>query len=238
MSATDIESLSTDQIIRMTYLSVQDIKVTVAQHQVRVTELETNVTSLQKQVYALQNIVNHREQDLRNLSVRITGVPLSEEEKATTDGRFLSKVVYDKLLVPVLNFAKSKGLIDRLPQLSNTVSICYRVGDPAAAVGSTPPIILKFASDAVRLAVLKAKRTSIPQPTAAEKFQGISRFSINEDLTPVTYKKMRELLGDERTNSVWTVEGRIRFTVPDDRSVYRVQSVFDTVDFILSKVKK
>lgn len=238
MSSVDIDGLSSDQIIRMTFHAVQDIKVTVAQQQIRVTQLETTVASLSQQVYTLQNTVNAREQESRKLSVRITGFPLTDEEKAATDGKFLSRAIYDRLLVPILNFAKSKSYIDRLPQLANTVSSCYRVGDPAAKVGSSPPIILKFCNDTVRLAILKSKRTSTPAPSVSEKAMGAVRYSINEDLTVNTYKKVRELLDDRRTKSVWTVEGRIRFTLPDDKKVYSVNSVFDSVDTIIHKIQK
>jgi hypothetical protein len=79
-------------------------------------------------VYDLQNIVNTREQELKSLSVRVTGFPFTEEEKASTDGKFLAKKIYDRILLPVLNQAKTKNHIERVPTVANTIQSCFRVG--------------------------------------------------------------------------------------------------------------
>jgi hypothetical protein len=56
-----------------------------------------------------------------------------------------------------------------------------------------------------------------------------------EDLTPPNYKKLVEVLGDDRIEKAWSVEGRLRFVlVGGDKSVKKVKSVFDSVDQIVS----
>jgi hypothetical protein len=188
-------------------------------------------------VYELQNVVNTREQELRGLSVRISGMPYTDEEKAATDGKFLSKKVYDKLLLPILNSAKSKNHIERIPSLASTIQHCYRVGATAArtGTGAPPPIVLKFTTEATRLTILKNKRNGIPSPPQDEKDLGILRYNITEDLTPPCYRLMKELNKHEDIAKVWTVDGRIRLLKKGSQTVFRVRSVFDSVESIVSK---
>jgi hypothetical protein len=122
------DDLTTDQMIKQIFASVKNIETSMSQMQNKVVVLEDNVAKLNKQVYDLQNIVNTREQELKSLSVRVTGFPFTEEEKASTDGKFLSKKIYDRILLPVLNQAKTKNHIERVPTVANTIQSCFRVG--------------------------------------------------------------------------------------------------------------
>lgn len=240
MSIVNLDDMTTDQVIRSIFHSVKNIEATLADQQKKVVVLENNVVTLNKQVYDLQNIVNLREQELRGLSIRISGLPFLEDEKSSTDVRLLPKRVYEKILSPLLLHAKNMNFIDKIPSLNNTIISCYRVGGTRATTntGSPPPIVMKLNNEAVRLAILKSKRTAMPTPSSAEKDMGINRFIISEDLTPNCYKKVKELQRDERTDKVWTVDGKIRFSLKDDKSVYRVYSIFDPVDVIIHKVQK
>jgi hypothetical protein len=52
---------------------------------------------------------------------------------------------------------------------------------------------------------------------------------------PSTYKKLTELLGDDRVEKAWSVEGRLRFVLMgNDKGVKKVKSVFDSVDQIVT----
>jgi hypothetical protein len=229
--------LSMEEMIRYIYKSMKRIEASNEKLESKVIVLESNVDQLNKKVLDLQNIVNAREQQLRGLSVRISGIPFSDEEKASTDGKFLTKKVYDKLLLPVLNHAKSRNNIERIPSMSNTIQQCYRVGAASArtGTGAPPPIVLKFSNEAIRLTVLKNKRNGIPSPPQEEKDMGIVRYNISEDLTPLCYKLMKELQRHEDVAKVWTVEGRIKIVLKGSQAVYSVRSVFDSVDAILAK---
>jgi hypothetical protein len=238
---------STEEMIKHIYASVKkiesieasvkNIEASMGQLKMKVVSLEKDVASLNKQVYDLQNVVNAREQELRGLSVRISGVPYTDEERASTDGKMLMKKVYDKLLLPVLNYAKTKNHIERIPSLANTVQQCYRVGAAAArtGTGAPPPIVLKFASEATRLTVLKNKRNGIPAPPQEEKDMGILRYNISEDLTPPCYRLVKDLNRHEDVAKVWTVDGRIRMLLKGSQTVHRVRSVFDSADSIVAK---
>jgi hypothetical protein len=55
-----------------------------------------------------------------------------------------------------------------------------------------------------------------------------------EDLTVPTFKKLSELLADDRVEKAWSTEGKIRFVLMgNDKSVKKVKSVFDPIDEIV-----
>ena len=97
-----------------------------------------------------------------------------------------------------------------------------------------PPVVVKIATDQLRLAILQSKRRGIPSPSPTEVDMGIRHFSIQEDLTPQAYSLLRELKRREEVNRAWTIGGKIRFTVTDSDRVHFVRSVFDKADTIIS----
>ena len=103
--------------------------------------------------------------------------------------------------------------------------------------GSPPPVVVKVASEQVRLAILQNKRRSTPPPSAAEKDMGIVRMSIVEDLTPQCYKTFRDLKRQEEVDKVWTTSGRIRFTLRGTDKVHLVRSVYDSIESILNRAQ-
>ena len=187
MAPISPDDLSTDEMIKHIFSSVNRMEATLNTQQQKITKLESNVDALNKQVFTLQNIVNSHEQEMRGLSVRITGFPYLDDEKASPDS-ILPKRLYERILAPILNHAKSVKHIDKVPSLINTVARCYRVGNPASPTNTAtpPPIVLKFSNDTVRLAVLRNKRLHTPVPSPEEKLISLKRFNISEDLTIVT----------------------------------------------------
>jgi len=242
----DPATLSTDEKINAIFTVMMELKnnnlrmqETINTHVKEIASLHNTVNSLNKEVYDLKNTVNNREQDCRSLNIRIIGVPYSEEEKAATDNKLLCKKVYDRILVPILTSAKAANIIDKIPSISNTIADCYRIGPlRIPGTGNPPHIILRFVDSTTRLAILKTKKTSTPKPNTTERDMGITRFIINEDLTPATYKKMLELKTQEEVEKVWTVEGRIRYTISGSSTVRKVRSSFDSIDTILSGAPK
>ena len=207
-----------------------------------VNDLSENVTSLNKEVLSLKEQANVREQQARGNSIRIFGLAVSEEEAEDTSGKVLSKRVYDFLIKPVLAAAKASKQIAVLPQQFNAISDVYRVrvGKVKAAIPGLPqdppapaPIIVKFSSLHIRLAFLRNKRASLPAVSETDKFFGVKYYSATEDLTGPTYKKMREMMDSSLVEKVWAYDGRLRFTVPGDKLVKRVKSVFSSVEDII-----
>jgi hypothetical protein len=231
--------LSTDDMIKHIFAAVNRIEATQAEHKVRITECEAKIEVLDRQVYELRNIVNMREQEQRNMSIRISGFPLLDDEKASTDAKFLAKKIYEKALYPVLAAAKAKNDIDKIPTLNNTIASCYRVGANFARANTAtpPPLVIKLQSEHVRMAILKNKRLSTPSPTDEEKAMGLKKMIIMEDLTPACYKLLRDLQRSEEVQKAWTVEGRIRFLLTGSQTIHKVKSVFDSASGIIEKAK-
>ncbi len=226
--------LTLEEMVKSIYTKVNAIDAKFEEQQKKIQSLESEVKLLKNQVYSLQNVMNKREQESKLLSLRVNGLAFYDDEK--TDNSLLTKRLYDKLLHPILSAAKLNKKIDKVPTLANTIASCYRVRAHVAitGTGSPPPVIVKLVSDQVRLAILQNKRRSTPSPPAEEKDMGILRMSIMEDLTPETYKKLRELKQHERVDKAWTTNGRIRFTVTGYDRVHLVKSSFDDIDLILN----
>jgi hypothetical protein len=239
MPSSSPNELSMEDKINHIFLTVNKIDTTLADQQQRVSKLETTVDSLSKELVVLKTIVNNREQELRSNAIRLIGFPITDEEKAATDSKFLPKKIYTKVLCPILNAAKLKGhLCEKVPTLDNAIIDCYRVGPAASGVGSSPPIIIKFSSSSYRVAIMKAKKDSTPIPSDADKALGAKRYHISEDLTPHTFKKLRDLQNSEAVSKAWTVNGRIHLLISGSNNVYRVPSIFEDTDIIISNVSK
>ena len=167
-----------------------------------------------------------------------------EEDNSAESGRALLKRVYDTIVKPVLAAARANKQLEALPSLANAVSEVYRVrvGAPKQAIPGQPvepqlppPIIIKFASAHVRMAFLKNKKTSLPPPTTAERAAGITKYVAVEDLTAPTYKKLREMNDCMDIDKVWSVEGKLRYTLTGDSTVRKVKSVFDSLQVITNR---
>jgi hypothetical protein len=183
--------------------------------------------------------LNDSDQQSRAHFVRLFNFPMADDDIAADSGRALANRVYDRILKPIIVAAKAKNDITTVPQCANVIEDIYRVGKPSMKDGvhRPPPIIIKLCTKQLRLAILKNKKTSIPSPTTQERAAGVKRFVVVEDLTPPNYKKLTELLSDDRIEKAWSVEGRLRFVLAgSDKSVKKVKSVYDSVDHIVSSV--
>jgi hypothetical protein len=234
-----------DLLIRMMATSLQN-QAKVAKLEARVLSLEDTVKKMAKEITSMKDQNNAREQLLRGHSVRIIGVPISEEESSSREpNKVLLKKVFERVIKPVLSAAKTNGHTDSVPSMNNAICEIYRVrvGLPQAqgVVGQPkppslpPPIIVKFASLDLRTAFMRNKRVSIPPVTEAERAAGVKKILAVEDLTGPSHKKMRELIAEPAVEKVWSVDGRLRFTlVSDNAVVHRVKSVFDSVASIIN----
>ena len=60
------------------------------------------------------------------------------------------------------------------------------------------------------------------------------RFPFFEDLTRATFKKLGDIKNQERVVSAWTVNGSIRFKIKDNNNIFRVSSINESIDDIVS----
>jgi len=215
-------------ISEMSKLSKQTSEIALLVNRVNTLEAtvasqKTTIEALTADVKSLKDIVNYHEQQTRASSLRIFNFPGSGDETA------LATKVYDRLLKPILAAAKAKGDLATLPQVGNTIEDIYRAGKFAAGANKPPPpIVVKLTSPTIRMALLRNKRLSTPPPA-----EGAKRMIIAEDLTPATHKRYRELIGDERVEKGWTMNGCIFLVKKSDKSVVKVKSIYDSLDEIL-----
>jgi hypothetical protein len=203
-----------------------------------VTTLERKVTVLESELLAVKEVSNNREQAAKLSSVRLHGFPVTDEEIAATDGgKALCNRVYDRILKPILTAARAKGDIASVPHCANAIEECFRVGRPSKS-GRPAPLIIKFASKNLRIAVLRNKKNNTPSPLEHERSEFVKRFAIVEDLTTPTYKLLKQLQDLDSVAKVWTVEGRIRMTLTDNPdAIIKVKSVFQPIEKIIDSKK-
>ena len=160
-------------------------------------------------------------------------------EEKSSGSQYISEKIYERILRPILTVAKAKNFVEKVTNLHNTISNCYRVGSTAAKPGQSnpPPIVVKLCNPQLRIAILKCKKDSTPKPTDAEKAAGFKRFNIAEDLTPPAFKKLKELQGREESAKAWTIDGKIFFVMKDSTSIMKVSSVFDDIRVILNRAQ-
>ena len=254
--APSLESLEAkmDTLLRKfeEFSALQDkvikLESTVVKMETCIVDLSTTVASLNKEVLQLKEKDNNRDQLSRSNAVRLFGLSVSEEEDGSGDSaRSLTKRIYDTIVKPVLVAAKANKQLESVPSLANTITEAYRVKSGASASAKTPiagqpppppppppPIIIKFSSPTVRMAFLRNKRASLPIPPAQESTaSGIKWYTVVEDLTAITYKKMREMADCSDVEKVWSIDGKLRYTIPGDKTVRKVKSVFHSLADII-----
>ena len=194
-------------------------------------EFELFKTETGAELRNVKNTLNVREQQLRSTQVRVFNFPVAADETTGLTAR-----IYDRILKPLLTAAKTAGDLGSVPQVQNTIEACYRVftKEEPAEGQPPPPIVIRFATKQLKIAVLKQRRRFMPQPSEGEQRKGIKRFMIVEDLTPPAHKLLKALQADPRTDKVWSVNGQIHYSVPGKTGFKKVRSVFDHIDQILS----
>jgi hypothetical protein len=211
-------------------------------------ETDNKLSAMQDEIVNVKTAANSRDQLLRMKSIKLAGLPISDEESKAADvEKFLGKRVYDKILAPILTAARENDEIETVPTLAKTIEEIRRVKNWNQSSSNTnipglhskpsapPIIIIKLCSPQIRLAILRYKKLNTPAPSSADRAAGCKGFFISEDITQPTAKLLKELNDDDRVERAWTVEGRIRFirAGDKDRRIVKVKSVFDSISTIL-----
>ena len=101
------------------------------------------------------------------------------------------------------------------------------------------PIICRFYCRDTRGLVFRHKRAFAPREAASPNTRdrpGRYLFPLFEDLTKVTFSKMRAIAAHPRVEASWSSGGQIKFKLKDSVNVHRASNVLDTVEDILSKI--
>jgi hypothetical protein len=188
-------------------------------------ELKKMVAAKDEEIEGLKRHINSLEQHNRAWSVRIMGLPLTPtEEKSSV---LVRDKVFKSVILPILEGAAAEGDLQQVPKRAEEVAHPNRAKD-----GAIKPIIARFYARELRALVFRHKKEYAPkQPDGPTK--GRYKFSIFEDLTSLTFSKMRALATDARVAACWTAHGQIRYRLVDDPTVKRVTNVLDPLSKIL-----
>ena len=75
----------------------------------------------------------------------------------------------------------------------------------------------------------------MPAPSSSETAAGTKRYTAVEDLTVACYKKLREMNDCTDIDKVWSIEGKLRYTLTGDGTVRKVNSVFDSLAVVINR---
>ncbi len=93
------------------------------------TRMGGDIINLQSELISVKTTLNARDQQTRYRSIKLSGLPISEEEAGTSAAdlpKLLSKKVYEKILSPILAAAKDKKEIDAIPTMAKCIDEIYR----------------------------------------------------------------------------------------------------------------
>jgi hypothetical protein len=209
-------------------------KEEIKQLTIKVSSLEKDNKNTKKELRFVKESANRYELSARSLTVRILGLQVSQEEATPININDRNKVAvknaYDRLLKPIFNAAKAKGLISSVPQATTAIAEGFRLNSNAKDKRGNPypaPLLIKFTDKAFRTAIFLCKREVL----ASLREEGGPIPIIVEDLTAATLAKMKQLKNDERIEKVWTTEGSIRYTlVTDPERICKFPGAFTPLD--------
>jgi hypothetical protein len=207
----------------------------VEQKLIAMEQLQNKVNYLEKDVINIKTTLNNVDQDARACMIRVSGLSVSDADMDQHGyEKAVIKRVYERIVKPILNFAKNNGIIDSVPTMLNVIEQGFIASKGFIdKQGRTQPPILavRFTNRFLRNTVLRLRRENMPSPSDAEKAMGVTRYYINEDLTPDVARKANELRGSGLVERVWTVDGKIRFVLTSDKTtVIRLPSPYISLE--------
>ncbi len=196
--------------------------------------LTTALEAKDKQVDALLLKLNAVEQHNRSWSVRINGVHLTGEEE--TNVRTVKEKIYEAVLKPILEGAREMGDLDEVPDAHSLIEHAHVL---PAKDNAIKPIIARFTYREYRSLVFRHKKAFAPRertPASNDSRPGRFRYPLFEDLTKMTFAKMRALATHPRVEACWSSGGQLRFKMKDSQTVHRVNNLLATVEAILPTI--
>ena len=182
---------------------------------------------------------NNREQYSRNWCLRVYGVIVKQSDIDELGLDIACMVaVYNRILRPILAKA-SKKVLPEIPPWYILLENGHFIGKAVKSKSNgnvylPRPIIIRFSMRWQRNLFLKLKKKYMPSPTDAERVQGVEFFSASPDLTKLNYSVKKEVSKDKRVDKVWSLDGRLKFTLVNDTFVYSVECVLDSVEEIIT----
>ena len=194
------------------------------------TSLRQSLEAKDKAIDGMLLKMNSLEQYNRSWSIRINGLAVTSEEEK--DSSLVKRKVYEHLLLPILQGAVEQGDLTDVPPVERVLEAAHVL--PAARDAKTKPIIARFFIRDIRGLIFKHKRDFAPreEATTADR-PGRYVYPFFEDLTKLTFTKMREIAAHPTVAACWSSRGHLRYKLVDNPTVKKVSCVMDAVDVIL-----
>ena len=198
--------------------------------------LKETINKQADEISHLKDCHNEREQNARSWSIRVLNLPLPPGQESNT--RVVMNSLYQRLLLPILEGAKEAQDITTIPSCEALLETAHIL----PGKGATKPIIARFHSRYWRSVIFRHRKAYAPREEApantnrrgAEK-AGRMAFAFFEDLTKATFRQLQAIKACEEVLSAWTVSGSIRFKTKNSETIYKVSSIFDTVESLTSQ---
>jgi len=181
-------------------------------------ELRDTCCNLAKENLGLKNQLNTLEQYQRNYSVRINNIQLPDA--ISNDPFKVRDYVFDHAIVPVLRGAVADGALLTLPTAEQTLEVAHQL---PGRDDRPKPIIARFLNRNFRALVMQLKKKYATRDPTNNRRQA---YTIFEDLTRDSFALFKKLLNDERTESVWSIRGQIRYKLTGNDLVKKVDNVY------------
>lgn len=198
-------------------------------------DLQQKVDSQAHDIAELRNGLNDREQYARNWSMRCLNIPIPAGSESDT--KVVMNCVYESLLLPILEGAKSTGTIDSIPKCEALLEMAHILPGKTEA----KPVICRFYSRFWRNLVFRHRKAYAPREQPATN-SGAGRggrtarlrFPFYEDLTKATFAKLKYIKQQEGVMAAWTVNGTIKFRIADNETIYRVGNINESFEDIVN----
>jgi hypothetical protein len=201
----------------------------------------------EREICNIRERLNEQEQYTRSWCVRVLNMKLPQAD--STDPYKVMQNLYDRLLLPIFRGALEKGIIRAIPPVDQILETAHIL---PCKPGTIPPIIARFYSRNIRAMIFRLKKEfaprSPPEPTSGARSRtgadangaggaGKLQFLLFEDLTRPTFSKMRAISQHESVENCWSVSGQLRYKLKDNPNIFKVKTVFASVEQILASQK-
>jgi FtsZ-binding cell division protein ZapB len=199
--------------------------------------LKSDLAARDQTIEQLQNGLNQLERHQRSWSIRIHGIPLSNNEEK--DPQKVMKKIYDLLFLPILRGALANKEISAVPDYDQIFETAHVL---PGKNGAHKPIIARFYNRNMKALCFKYRKEFAPRVNNGAVTRRGGRdnippqrqcFPFQDDLPKATLDKMKEIQADSSVQSCWSISGQLRFKLKNSETVKKVNSVFDPLEKIL-----
>ena len=169
-------------------------------------DLTADHKELKKEVDKQKVELNETQQDLRNSSLRISGLKVGPEHRKSVIR--LLQLVHEKVFAPILQGAVDAGEIMCVPEPDVLLEYGHLLPQRKKSASSSEPILVRFHSRVYRSLIFRYKRQHLKELNSKSD----EKVFLTEHLTQANYAKLRALQEDPETEKVWTLNGKIKFT--------------------------